>query len=379
MKVIIASDSYKSCMTSKQANNIIADAIHEVDPQATTVSYTIGDGGEGTCAAFVDAANGRYVDIEVRDAYFRRIVAQYGLVDDDQVAVIEVSSCIGIQHYPRERRHPLYATSYGVGEMLLDAKKRGVKKIILTLGGSATNDGGMGMLQALGVKFYDKNRTYLKSNAQSLKSIAYIDTKQLTSFTGIELIAACDVENTLLGEFGATRMFGKQKGLYKNQIYKVEEGMRNYAKQFANHGIVLDNLVGGGAAGGIGAALQAVLHARLQSGFSSLLAYMDIEKQLQDSDLLITGEGQSDKQTWFGKVPVALIEVANKYNVPTVCISGALGVEYKKLYDKGFIGIYSIADRAMSFEQAIQSAPEKLAACAYTVFKTIYEMKERKK
>lgn len=371
MKIAVACDSYKGCMSSSKVNQIIEQAIHDVDDTYEVVTFVMGDGGEGTTAAFVDACDGEMVTIKVKDAYFRPIEATYGLIDDGKTAVIEVASCIGLNMYDREKRKPMHATSFGVGELLLDASKRNVKKIILGLGGSSTNDGGMGMLQALGAKFYDEEKNYLKSNAGQLKKIHRIDIKKFKFLKDIEIIAACDVKNTLLGENGATYVFGKQKGLYPNQIKKLDIAMKDYADKFKDLGYDIASHEGSGAAGGIGGAL-ALLDAHFMSGLELLRSYNHMDNAIATCDLIITGEGQSDAQTLYGKVPVGVLDIANKFNKPCICISGALGVEYNKLYDLGFIGIYSVADRAMSFEQALKLAPDKLYACAYTVMKTVH-------
>ncbi|MDF9824009.1 glycerate kinase [Breznakia sp. PF5-3] len=378
MNVFVACDSYKGCMSSKTVNQIVKKAILAVNDKNEVTTFSMGDGGEGTVDAFVDACKGTMVKKKVHDAYFKSLEAKYGLIDDGKTAVIEVASCIGLNMYEREKRHPLYATSYGVGELLMDAYRRKVNKIIIALGGSSTNDGGMGMLQALGARFYDQNNMKLKSNAINLKKIERIDLSKFQFMNDIEIIAACDVKNKLLGEQGATYTFGKQKGLYANQIKKIDKAMENYATKFLSLGYDIAKEEGSGAAGGIGAALS-LLGAKHIGGLDLLRSYSDFDKMIKNSNLVITGEGQSDFQTLYGKVPVGVVEIANQYNKPCICISGALGVEYNKLYDKGFIGIYSVADRAMSFAQALELAPEKLYACAYTIFKTInYYVEEGK-
>jgi len=371
MKIVVACDSYKGCMSSIEVNRVIEQAIKDVDDHYEVKSFALGDGGEGTTEAFVEACGGEYVHLKVRDAYFREIDVSYGLIEQGATAVIEVASCIALNMVERERRKPMYATSFGVGEMLLDASKRKVKKIIIGLGGSSTNDGGMGLLQALGAKFYDENNHYLKSNAMQLQNIKRIDLQRFHFLNNIEIVVACDVKNTLLGENGATYVFGKQKGLYPNQIRKLDKAMKQYANIFLKLGYDIASHEGSGAAGGIGGALT-LLNATFMSGLDLLRTYNHMDDVIKDVDLVITGEGQSDKQTLYGKVPVGIANIASTFHKPCICISGALGVEYNKLYDFGFIGIYSVADRAMTFEQALQNAPDKLYACTYTIMKTIH-------
>lgn len=375
MKIIIACDSYKRCMTSREAAGQIEQAIRRVDPRIEVVSYTMADGGEGTAAAFCDVCGGRMVQVRTSDAYGKKIEASYALIDDDQTAVIDVASSIGLTMYPREKRNPLLASSYGVGTMLLDAAGRGCRKIIIGLGGSSTNDGGMGLLQSLGARFYDRDHKYLSPQAVNLEKIRFIDFNRLNQLEGIELIVACDVKNHLLGEKGATYTFGRQKGLYLNQLERIDKAMENYRNQIQRYRKVdLDSYEGGGAAGGIGAVLIGLLHAKMVPGIDLLIDSSTLRQQVQDCDLLISGEGQSDAQTMYGKVPAGIAAVAREAGKPIICISGALGLGYEQLYELGFIGIFSIADRAMTFQQALQQAPEKLQAAAYSIIRMYYSL-----
>ena len=254
----------------------------------------------------------------------------------------------------------------------MDALQHGCKKIIIGLGGSATNDGGMGLLQALGCRFYDYHHRYLSPQAVNLERIRYIDFNRLPSFADVELIAACDVKNHLLGAEGATYIFGKQKGFYPNQIKQIDDGMTNYRNQIERYRKVdIDSFPGSGAAGGIGSVLIGLLGAKMIPGIELLLRYSDIHEAIRDCDFVITGEGQSDRQTMFGKVPVGILNVAKSYEKPVLCISGALGLGYQELYDLGFSGIFSIADRAMTFQQALAQADQKLEAAVYAIVKTI--------
>lgn len=378
MKVVIACDSYKGCMTSKEVANNIELGIHQLDPTIETWKYEIADGGEGTTSAFHAVAEGTWVDVQTTDAYGKPLTTQYVLLDNGSTAVIEVANIIGLSMTPKEHRSPFFASSFGVGTVLLDAQKKGCKKIIIGLGGSATNDGGMGILQALGARFYDKTHKYLSPQAINLANIKYIDFKRLNKLEGIELIAACDVKNFLLGEQGATYVFGKQKGFYPNQIRKIDQGMLNYRNQILRYmDIDINIFAGGGAAGGIGAVLIGLLHATMMPGIDLLLSYSDLHEKLKDCDLVITGEGQTDLQTKYGKVPVGILNVAKRCGKPVLCISGALGLQYEELYELGFVGIFSISDRAMNFQQALDQAPQKLTACTYSLMKMLsYFIKE---
>lgn len=372
MKVVIACDSYKGCMTSKQVAKQIEEGIHQVDTSVETVSFVIGDGGEGTVEAFHETLQGVKQPVSTTDAYGKKIQSEYTMIDDGQTAVIEVANIIGLNMHEREKRAPFFGSSFGVGTVLLDAVEKGCKKIIIGLGGSATNDGGMGLLQSLGARFYDNAHKYLSPQAMNLEKIRFIDFNRLNYLKDVELIAACDVKNHLLGEEGATFVFGKQKGFFPNQIRKIDLAMENYRNQILRYTkIDIDEFEGSGAAGGIGAVLIGILQATMVPGIELLLTHSDMEDEVKDCDLVITGEGQSDYQTMFGKVPVGVLKVANKYRKPCICISGALGIGYQDLYELGFIGIYSIADRAMTFQQALENAPEKLTSSTYGIMKTI--------
>ena len=372
MKVVIASDSFKGCLSSKEVAFAMEKGIKKVDSSIEVKKYIVGDGGEGTMEAFVSACNGEMVEVHVHDAYRKPLKTQYGLIEDGNCAIIEVGNIIGLNMTLKENRAPMIASSYGVGEVLMHAKKRGCKKIILALGGSCTNDGGMGLLEAIGVRFLDENGKYLRSMPYNLEKIFSIDTKRMADFSQIECIAACDVKNKLLGEEGATAIFGRQKGLYPNQQKRVEKAMEHYVLKMKEIGYDLNCCVGGGAAGGIGAVFIEILKAKMIPGIELLFSYNRIEEDIKNCDVVFTGEGQTDLQTMFGKVPVGVLNIAKKYNKPCICISGALGVEYKRLYELGFVGIYSIADRAMSFAKALELASEKLEDCTFSVMKTIH-------
>lgn len=372
MKVVVACDSFKGCMKSEEVSEHVAHGIHRVDPNIEVKSYVIGDGGEGTVDAFAKTCHGELVYVNTTDAYGKRIQSYYALIDDGKTAVLEVANIIGLNMHPREKRAPFFGSSFGVGTVMLDAYKRGCKKIIIGLGGSATNDGGMGLLQALGCRFYDVHHQYLSPQAMNLEKVHYIDFNRLQKMEGIELIAACDVKNHLLGEEGATFVFGKQKGFFPNQIKKVDQGMENFRNHIQRYlNIDINAFEGGGAAGGIGAVLIGILQAKMISGIELLFEYSDIKEQVKDCDLVITGEGQSDRQTMFGKVPVGVLNIAKPYDKPVLCISGALGIGYQDLYDLGFTGIFSISDRAMTFQQALDQADVKLEAAVYAIMKTV--------
>ncbi|MGL5979129.1 MAG: glycerate kinase family protein [Erysipelotrichaceae bacterium] len=368
MKILIASDSFKNCLSSWEAASAMERGILRADPKIEIIKYAVGDGGEGTLDAFKFNAKTRTHRFHGRSASGKTMEMSFEYIDEQATAFIEVAQIIGLKKQSEGNRAPMYYSSYGVGQAMLQAKTLGAKKIIIGLGGSSTNDGGLGILAALGALFYDQKGQPIQIKAKELIHIAKMDFSNMVDFSGTELIAACDVKNVLLGEKGATHTFGKQKGLFPNQMKALEKGMQHFAQLVATQEqIDLNSYIGGGAAGGIGACLQGFFGAKMQSGLALVLSYTDFESQCQSADLVITGEGQSDHQTMYGKVPAGIIQIAKQYEVPTIIVSGALGYEYMKLYELGFAGIFSISDRVMSFEQALKTAPQKIENLCYSL------------
>ena len=372
MKILVACDSFKGCMTSQQACENVKAGILKANPEHKVFCYPMADGGEGTAQVLSYYASASVISVSTVDLYKKEIKAQYGWNEEKKLAIIDVASSIGLNLYDKDKRNPMIASSYGVGLMLKDAIQRGSKKIIIGLGGSGTNDGGMGILKAFGVIFYDKTRHELKDMAYSLEKIAYVDKRNFSIPDDIEWIVACDVKNHLCGKEGATYTFGKQKGLYPAQIRTLDESMKWY-----NHKIKqtfhmdMDSLPGSGAAGGIGGVLLGVFHAKMIPGIQLIMDYSKIETQTKDTDLIITGEGQTDKQTLYGKVPFGIAQMGKKHGIPVVCLSGALGQGYEELYNQGMIGIFSSSDRAMEFKVALRYGAEKISNLAFSIIKLL--------
>lgn len=372
MKIIIASDSFKGCMTSNEACENIKTGILKANPHHKVACFPMADGGEGTAQVLAAYANAKMVPVETIDLYKKPIEAHYGWNEESKLAIIDVASCIGLNLYPKEKRNPMVATSQGVGIMIQDAIDRGCKKILIGLGGSGTNDGGMGILKAFGAVFYDKNRQELQDFAYSLDKIAYIDKKEFKFPQDIEWIVACDVKNHLCGPEGATCTFGKQKGLYISQLKTVDDAMRVYNQKIKQtFHVNMNELEGSGAAGGIGGVLLGVFKAQLIPGIQLAVEYSKLESAMKDADLVITGEGQTDRQTLYGKVPFGIASLAKKHGVPAICLSGALGMGYEELYNHGMIGIFSSSDRAMEFKTALRYGPEKLEKLAFSIIKLL--------
>ncbi len=370
MKIIIACDSFKGCMSSKEVEECIKKGILKANKEHEILTFPMADGGEGTAMVFRDIIQGKTIDVLTVDAYGKNVFTTYCISKDGNLAVMDVASCIGLNMTPKEKRNPMIASSRGVGIMMKDAISRGCKKMIIGLGGSATNDGGMGILSEFGVRFYNSKRELLVPSVYALQQIAFVDKRYARLPKDIEIICACDVKNHLLGKNGATYVFGKQKGIYLNQMAEVEKGMAHYSTKLKQtFHVDVNEFEGSGAAGGIGSVLLGVMKAKRFSGIDLVVEYSGLKEHLQDADLVITGEGQTDAQTLYGKLPLGIAHLAQSYDVPCVCLSGALGLGYEAMYDEGMIGIFSSADRAMTFQMALQTGNEKLEALAFSLTK----------
>lgn len=372
MKFVVACDSFKGCMTSKEVGQTIEKGILKANFQHRVKVFSMADGGEGTAQAFCDVINGKMVDVNTLDAYHRKIRAGICLSQEEDIAIIDVASCIGLSMVDKKYRNPMITSSKGVGILIKQALSFGVSKIIIGLGGSSTNDGGMGLLSEFGVRFYDSNRELLRPNTYALGKIAFIDKRAFSIPSNVEFIVACDVKNHLLGQEGATYIFGKQKGIYENQMEEIDSWLRHYRDKLdQTFHVDVNEFEASGAAGGIGAVLLGMFHARMVPGIQLLTEYAHLEDEISKCDIVITGEGQTDRQTVYGKVPYGIAQLAKKYDKPVICLSGALGLGYEELYKEGVIGIFSSADRAMSFQTALKTASAKLEALAFSVVRLI--------
>lgn len=363
MKIIIAPDSFKGCLRSPKVCEALKAGILKSNPFAEIVSIPMGDGGEGTVEAAVAATSGTLRKVEVCGPLGKSVTAEFGLLGDQAVAIMEVASASGIELVPHEQLNPLKATTYGTGEVLREILATDVKKIVIGIGGSATVDGGSGMASALGYRLQDK------AGRELPKYCAGGDLDKLFSIDGsnvikrlreVEIICACDVTNPLLGEKGAARIFGPQKGATPEMVEALESNLSNYASVLIREGF-LDSVEnpGDGAAGGLGAGLRAFCNAKIESGAKLMIEISGLQKHLEDADLLITGEGCTDAQTGGGKLCAVLAQAAREKNVPTVLVSGALKGDPEEL-DGLFAATYSIARGPCSLDDAISSAEKNL-------------------
>jgi len=374
MKIVIASDSYKGCMSSKEVANIVEKAANDVSGDIEVVKILVADGGEGFVEAMIHAKQGKIKTHKTVDALLNPKVCKYGVFED--TVVIEVAQVIGLKKERGKTLKPGKSSSFGVGLLIKGAIEKGYEKFIIGLGGSSTNDGGMGILCALGVEFFDSEGFKLNPSAENLSKISKIDSSLMLDLTGIDVLVACDVRNKLLGVNGATHVFGPQKGITSTMLPLFEEGMINYCNVIKDTlNIDLDSYVGGGAAGGIGAVLFGFFKANMRLGIELLLEATKFEKLLEGCDLVITGEGQTDAQSLQGKAVFGISKLAKEYNVPTICISGVLRDGYQKLYNNGVIGAYSILKAPSSYPQAFEQAKTNLYDTAFSLIKTIYSIK----
>lgn len=373
MKIIIAPDSFKESMSAECAANAITKGFKSVFPDAQYLCLPIADGGEGTVDALIAAAGGERVSLEVKGPLGDMVSAYYGLLHNGETAVIEMAQASGLMLVSPEQRNPMLTTSYGTGQLIQDALEKGVKKIILGIGGSATVDGGVGMLQALGVVFYDNQQNKLGLGGEVLNHIATIDTSSLSPHLQHCMIeVACDVDNPLVGERGAAMIFGPQKGATASMILELEKGLNRFAEviqQIKGHDF--RHLSGGGAAGGISVAAAAFMNAKLKPGIDIVIDAVKLEQEILDTDLVIVGEGSMDGQTAGGKAPLGIAKVAAKHNVPVIALSGVLGKGVEALHQEGIDAFFSILPRLSPLDEALKQGAENVQKAAYNIAKVL--------
>lgn len=373
MKVLIAPDSFKGSLSAREVAESIALGVASVYPEAQIVKLPLADGGEGTVDALVTARGGRIIHKEVVGPLGQPVQAFFGLLGDENTAIIEMAAASGLELVPPERRNPLKTTTYGTGQLIAAALDEGVERIIIGIGGSATNDAGLGMAQALGVGFKDAEGQELGYGGEELTRLVQIDLSNLDRRIGrTEIIVASDVTNPLYGEKGAAHVFGPQKGASPADVELLDQGLRNFAqvveKQF---GWDVASLPGAGAAGGLGAALAVFLGARLESGISFILDSCHFDDHLKKADLVITGEGKLDAQTLMGKAPFGVAQRAKKRGVPVLALGGAVDPSAVSSLNKYLDAVFSITQAAVELEQAKPKAREWLQVTTEQVLRCL--------
>ncbi len=358
MRIAIAPDSYKGSLTARQVAEAMERGIKKADPEIETVLIPMADGGEGTVQSLVDAVGGKIVECVVNDPLMREISAFYGILNDGNTAIIELAQASGLPLLSENERNPLFTTTYGTGQLIKDALDRGCRTLIIGLGGSATNDAGCGMVQALGARMLDSEGNDIGFGGGALKKLQRIDLSGFDSrIYDSRIFGACDVTNPLCGENGASVVFGPQKGADFEAIAILDKNLDWFSEVIKSQlGKDIKDLSGAGAAGGLGGGVVAFLNGELKKGIDLVIEFTDLEEKIKGSDLVITGEGMIDFQTAFGKTPFGVAQVAKEQNIPVIAIAGSLGKDYESLYQKGFDGIFSIVSKPMTLEEAMGNA-----------------------
>ncbi|EOC1326601.1 glycerate kinase [Cronobacter dublinensis] len=368
-KIVIAPDSFKESLSAMDVATAIEAGFREIYPQATYVRLPMADGGEGTVEAMVAATGGHIVQVPVTGPLGNRVEGFYGVLGDGETAVIEMAAASGLHLVPPAQRDPRITTSFGTGELILAALDSGVKAIIIGIGGSATNDGGAGMMQALGVRFLDSQQRGLLPGGASLAALEHIEMSGLdprlahTRFT-----VACDVDNPLCGAKGASAIFGPQKGATPEMVAQLDAALRRFGTTLeAVTGKSIISAPGAGAAGGMGAALLGMLNAQLRPGIDIVTQTLGLAQAVRDADLVITGEGRLDSQSIHGKTPVGVARVAKQFQRPVVAIAGSLTPDYQVVHEHGIDAAFSVLDRIVTLEEALDDAARNLRVTARNV------------
>lgn len=362
LKIIIATDSYKECLSSLEVARQIEAGFKQVFPDAEILKLPVADGGEGTVEALVAATGGKIRKARVGGPLGDPVEALYGVCGDGRTAVIEMAAASGLALVPPDRRNPLLAGSYGTGQLIGQALDDGLRHLIIGIGGSATNDAGAGMLQALGVRLLDGQGQDLAFGGGALSRLKKIDARRLDSrLRQCEIEVACDVDNPLTGERGASAVFGPQKGATPAMIAELDANLARFARRVERDlGESMATVPGAGAAGGMGGALQAFLGARLRPGVEIVLDAIDLKTIVRDADLVITGEGRIDGQSVHGKTPAGVARIAGLQGIPVIALAGSLGPDAEDMLDCGIQALFSVVQGPCRLEEALATAAQNV-------------------
>ena len=368
MKILIAPQSFKGSVSALAAAQAIERGVLKALPDAETVLVPVADGGDGTLEVLVNSTGGEIFRSIVTGPLGHAVEASWGVMGDGQTAVVEMARASGLAMVPPRRRNPRTTTTYGTGEIIGEAINKGFSRIVVGLGGSATNDAGMGMATALGARFLDSQGKPLPKGGAALARLARIDISRINPrLRDLTIIGATDVTNPLCGPSGASAIYGPQKGATPEIVAELDSALANFAR-VAHRDIGIDFLnedhPGAGAAGGLGAGLMAFANCRLQSGIDLVCEVLKFDENVRDADLVLTGEGRADLSSIYDKAPVGVARKAAPYGVPTVILAGSLGDGYTELYEHGIAAIVCIADRPMSFERSLARTEEMLEGAA---------------
>jgi glycerate 2-kinase len=373
MRIVIAPDSFKECLSATQVAFAISEGIKRIVPDAEINCIPVADGGEGTVDALVTATLGRIVPTSSVDALNRPIQSFYGILGDGKTAVIEMAAASGLELIAPEERNPIVSSTFGTGLLLKAAMEADFTELILGIGGSATNDGGAGMAQALGFKLLDKNDKQIGPGGGSLGELQKIDSSNIHPLLRkVKITIASDVQNPLLGLSGATHIYGPQKGATPEMIEILEKNMAHFARVLTQEfGVDYSNLPGAGAAGGLGAGLMAFCKAELIPGFTLISKLTNLEEKIKNASLVFTAEGKIDQQTAFGKTISGVAQLGKKYQVPVIALAGSVEDGLENLYKQGLTSAFAIANRPMSLEESKANADQFIAATSEQVIRLI--------
>ncbi|RQW64742.1 glycerate kinase [Vibrio viridaestus] len=369
MKIVIAPDSFKESLTAMEVAESIENGFKEVFPEAEYVKVPMADGGEGTVQSIIDATGGSLESVTVTDPLGRLVESFWGLSGNGKTAVIEMAAASGIHLVQPSERNPLITSTYGTGELILAALDRGVDKIILGIGGSATNDAGCGMLQALGAKLLNQRGESIGPGGGAIDELADIDLKGLDPrLAKVTFEVACDVDNPLCGPKGASAVFGPQKGATDDMITQLDANLLHFGqkvKETTNEDII--HLAGAGAAGGLGGCLAGLCGAVLKPGVDIVIEAVALAQAMHDTDLVITGEGRIDSQTIYGKTPIGVAKVAKQFDIPVIGIAGALTYDCGVVHEHGIDSVFSVVPRAVELDMALKEADKNIYLCAKNI------------
>lgn len=372
-RYLCAPDSFKESLTAMEAARAMAQGIENADHDAEVRCLPMADGGEGTARALVDATGGSMHAVPVHDPLGRPAEGHFGLLADGTTAVVETAEASGLALLEAKERNPLIASSYGTGELMLAAVRSGAKRIIVGLGGSATNDAGAGLLQALGVRLLDKNGNDLAHGGAALANLTTIDISTMDpALKNVAITAACDVTNPLTGPTGASAVFGPQKGASKDDVATLDASLAHFAQVIDSQlGVAVNDVPGAGAAGGIGAALKGFLNAEFRPGIAIVIEQSGLDAAAQWADVVFTGEGSIDFQTKFGKTPAGVAETAKRHGKPVIAVAGHIGTGIDELHEVGIDAVFGIAPGAASLSELLADAAANVTRTTEQIVRTL--------
>ena len=371
MKIIIAPQTFKGSLTASEATDCISEAVLDVFPNSEIVKLPIADGGDGTLETLVESYKGKFMESEISDPLGNKVISQWGLIGD--IAIIEMARSSGLALIDPKKLDPMNSTSFGTGQLILEALDHNVSKIILGIGGSATNDCGVGVAKALGIKFLKDDGSEISNNVEDFINIKTINMELINSkITDIDIEVACDVTNTLCGKEGASYVYGPQKGASRQQIEILDNNLMHLSNVIKNDiGKDVLNLEGGGAAGGMGAGMVAFFSATLRPGVDIIFDTLNVEEKIAGANLIITGEGQFDISSTYNKAPTAIAKLGMKHNIPSIGISGSFGEGFEKLDEYGIVSKSTLINKISDLETNIKEAKHLLKIAAKEQLKAI--------